>query len=174
VSGQPDTQQAEAVCECRHVRSGHGSIDGGKVRCFNCQCRAFRPVSASTAAEELRTAAAALRVAAEPAPPCQHPDCGCCEGWHKQDADGLTVCTGCDYDAHRYVSPGYPMPDGVGPLLADWLEQAARTCDATVVAAARVWSLPCDESEAFIQEQAPHTALALARKINAKTEELPR
>jgi hypothetical protein len=113
-----------------------------------------------TPADELRTAAASLRVAAEPAPPCQHPGCGCCEGWHKQDSDGLTVCTGCDYDAHRYVSPGYPMPDGMGPLLADWLEQDAvqhlpvsecRYCDPTT----NPGKVPCP-------------GLALARHINAK------
>lgn len=100
-------------------------------------------------ASELRTAAARLRVAAEPAPPCQHPGCGCCEGWHKVDADGQTVCTGCDYDAHRYVSPGYPMPDGMGPLLAEWLEWMVRAERGASIAI-------------------PAEALAVARHVNTK------
>lgn len=63
------------------------------------------------------------------------------------------------------------MDPGMGPLLADWLDDAARTCDATVTAAGRVWPLPCDEAEAFVQEQAPLSALAVARAINTKTKE---
>lgn len=103
-------------------------------------------------ASELRTAAASLRVAADPTPPCQHPGCGCCEGWHKQDSDGLTVCTGCDYDTHRYVSPGYPMPDGMGPLLADWLDDVAEALET--------------HTHPGWQECAQPRAFAVARAIN--------
>lgn len=108
-------------------------------------------------ADELRTAASSLRAATEPAPPCQHPGCGCCEGWHEEDRDGGTVCTGCDYDAHRYVSPGYPMPGGMGPLLADWLETVA----------AEMTSVDGTE---YAYEEYPSwiAALAAARKINSK------
>lgn len=108
-----------------------------------------------TPVAELRAAASSLRAAAMSAPPCQHPGCGCCEGWHKEDADGMTVCTGCDYDAHRYVSPGYPMPDGMGPLLADWLDAVSSDVG--------------DHSECIGKARCElASALTIARQINSK------
>ena len=82
-----------------------------------------------TPADELRAAAERLRVALAPAPPCQHPDCGHPEGWHKQDSDGQTVCTSCDYDAHDYINPGLEIPDGVGEPLASVFDTWARLAD---------------------------------------------
>lgn len=112
----------------------------------------------TTPAIELLTAAAALRSAVDDAPLCQHPNCGHYGGYHKVDSDGLTVCTDCDYDTHRYISPGFEMPDGIGLPLADLLESVSYSddltqrdhngCDPTVCAA---WA-----------------AMKLARRINAK------
>lgn len=110
-----------------------------------------------TPADELRAASTRLLAATGSAPPCQHPGCGHCEGWHREDADGGTVCTGCDYDAHRYVSPGFPMPDGIGLLLADWLEATAL----------RLHYGTHPEWQDAIEPQ----ALTLARAINTPTEE---
>jgi hypothetical protein len=65
------------------------------------------------------------------------------------------------------------MQPAVGAALADWLDDAARSCDATVIAAKHVWPLGSDESEAFIREQTPTHALAVARSLNTPTEEQP-
>lgn len=63
------------------------------------------------------------------------------------------------------------MHPGMGPLLAKLLDDAARSYDAAAIAAGRVWPLPCDESEAFIRQQTPTAALAVARAVNTPTEE---
>lgn len=105
-----------------------------------------------TPADDLRAAAARLRAALHHAPPCQHPDCGHPEGWHKQDADGYTVCTSCDYDAHRYVSPGLELPDGVGGPLATVFDR---------------WARLADFSPDLLKRIGGEETLAVARAINA-------
>lgn len=115
-----------------------------------------------TPAAELLTAAAALRSAVDDAPLCQHPGCGHYGGIHKVDGDGLTVCTDCDYDAHRYIGPGFEMPDGIGLPLAVWLDAVA----------AEMTSVDGTE---YAYEEYPSwmAAVALARRINPALPEEP-
>lgn len=106
-------------------------------------------------AAELRTAAASLRAAVEDAPLCQHPNCGHYGGYHKVDADGLTVCQDCNYNAHAYVGPGFEMPDGIGLLLAAWLDAVGSDIG--------------DHSECIGKARCElASALRIARRINTK------
>ncbi|MGQ4353173.1 hypothetical protein [Streptomyces drozdowiczii] len=58
-----------------------------------------------------------------------------------------------------------------GLALADWLEAAAVTYDATVKGAAGVWSDPADaaERDAWVTKQTDRHALAVARQILGTT-----
>lgn len=128
-----------------------------------------------TPAAELRAAAARLRqLAADTSPgpwPLAYDTCCTTEDCpHAPWVSGVGPLTHVESDhgedamsaAVHWIAAMHP---GVGVALADWLDDAARGCDATVVAARRVWPLDCDESEAFIQEQAPARALAVARAL---------
>ncbi|MFD8949426.1 hypothetical protein ACFV0B_11285 [Streptomyces xanthophaeus] len=57
------------------------------------------------------------------------------------------------------------MDPDVGAALADWLDQAARSCDAAETAARRVFSDDAAERNRWIADQTDTNALAVARQI---------
>ena len=69
----------------------------------------------------------------------------------------------------RYIAT---MDPTLGLALADWLDAAAVTYDATVKGAAGVWSDPTDaaERDAWVAKQTDQHALAVARQILGTTD----
>ena len=72
----------------------------------------------------------------------------------------------------RDVAPMIDGPlAGLADPVADWLDQAAKHHDATVIGAASVWRRDheAEERDAWVAKQTDHAALAVARRVLGTT-----